>query len=101
MAEDKKKSALMLAVMLGKKPKDGAAADEAPEDGGDEMDLNSEGLHSAMKDFLIAVHKSDPEAMAEAFKDAASLCGGDDEEAEDKGDAGDDSGEGPKLDYRR
>ena len=84
-ADDKKHSGLMLAMMLGKKKAD-KPDDEEPE-AEDEGDPGSEGLHSAMEDFLAAVHKSDPAAMAEAFKDAVCCAdddSGDEPEEDDK-----------------
>lgn len=87
MAADGKHSGLMLGLLLGKgKPKGAAEPDDgAPDD--DKMDLGSEGLTSAMKDFHAALHAADFEAMGEAFKDAVSLSDNDDDndgdEAED------------------
>lgn len=77
--DGKSKSSPMLAIMLAKAKKGrDAPEDDEPAEPENDMNLGSEGLLSAMKDFLIAVHKSDPDAMAEAFKDAVSLAGDDD-----------------------
>lgn len=85
MAADKRSSP-MLAIMMAKAKKGrDAPEDDEPAEPEDDMDLGSEGLHSAMQDLLDAVQKSDPAAMAEAFKDAVSLAG-DDGEPEDKED---------------
>lgn len=86
-----KNSKLMLAIMLGKKPKPAPDEEEEGEDSGG--DLRAEGLHSAMQDLLDAIHQSDVDAMADAFEDAVKLSD-DDKEPQD-GD--DEEEEGPSL----
>ena len=85
MAMDPKKqhkADLILAIGMGKKPpmgKDDAAPDSSDEGSGDDA---HEALAAAMADFLKAVQAKDPDAMADAFKQADDVC----EQYEDKPD---------------
>lgn len=68
----------MLIMMMGKKKP------EEPDEETDDSSIGSEGLRSAMEDFLKAVEEKNPDAMVDAFCNAVDLHESEDYDSKDK-----------------